>query len=146
MSTLRVPRGRPTARSSVYVVAVGALAALGFIRESPWPILLAALLAVPASILAVPAYYLAYGLLALVPGANPSSSSGSGSVAPDGTVVSVSSGSAADWFTVTTHLLGIVALTAAAVVDVMIVRAFAARRQGATTVARPADVPGPMHG
>ena len=38
----------------IYVVAVAVIAALGFTEQSPWPILLAALLAVPSSIVAVP--------------------------------------------------------------------------------------------
>jgi hypothetical protein len=103
---------RLTVRSLIYVVAVAVIAALGFTEQSPWPILLAALLAVPSSIVAVPCYYLAYGFLALIPGANPSSSSGT----------------PAAWFTVTTFVLGILALTVAAFANVLLLRALAARR------------------
>ena len=103
---------RLTVRSLIYVVAVAVIAALGFTEQSPWPILLAALLAVPSSIVAVPCYYLAYGFLALIPGANPSSSSGT----------------PAAWFTVTTFVLGILALTVAAFVNVLLLRSLAARR------------------
>jgi len=120
---------RLTVRSLIYGVAVALIAALGFTEQSPWPILLAALLAVPSSIVAVPCYYLAYGFLALIPGANPSSSSGSATLAPDGRMLtSVSTGTPAAWFTVTTFVLGILALTVAAFVNVRLLRSLAARR------------------
>jgi len=48
-------------RSSFFVVAVAFFAVVGFAEKSPWPILLAALLAIPASIVALPCYYLASG-------------------------------------------------------------------------------------
>jgi hypothetical protein len=116
--------------SSAYVVVVGSLAAVGFIGQSPWPILLAALLAVPASLVAVPCYYVVYGLLALLSGANPSSSSGSGTVAPDGsTVSSVTTGAPSALFTTTTHVLGILALTVAAILNILIVRTLLTRRR-----------------
>lgn len=129
MGPPRIGKTRLTARSTAYVSVVGMLAAVGFVGESPWPILLAAALAVPASLLAVPGYYLVYGLLALIPGANPSSASGSGTVAADGTTLSsASSGSPAVWFTLTTHVLGILALVIAACLNVLLVRAVKARR------------------
>jgi hypothetical protein len=104
------------------------IAAAGFTDQSPWLILLAAVLAVPASIVAVPCYYLAYGCLALIPGANPSSSSGSATFAPDGRLLaSVSTGMPAAWFTVTTFVLGALSLTIAAFVNVLILRALAAQ-------------------
>ena len=68
------PSARPTWRSTTYLAAVAGLATAGFVSGSPAPIVLAAVLALPASIVAVPCYYLVYGLLALVTGANPSSS------------------------------------------------------------------------
>ena len=107
-----VPSVRLTVRSSLYVVAVAVIAAVGFTEQSTWPILFATMLAVPASIVAVPCYYLVYGFLALIPGANPSSSSGT----------------PAAWFTVTTFVLGILALTVAAFVNVLLLRFLAARR------------------
>ena len=114
----------------VYVAAVALLAGVGFIGQSPWPILLAALIGLPASIVAVPCYYLGYGLLALIPGANPSSSSGSSTSAPDGNLLtSGTAGMPAPWFTLTTHILGILALTAAAFLNVLLCRALAARRR-----------------
>lgn len=122
-------RLRPTPGSSVYVVAISSLAALGFIEGTPWPIILAAVLALPSSLIAVPAYYVLYGLLALVPGANPSTSSGSETGAADGTVTStVSSGSLAGWFDVTTVALGIALLAAAAILNVLLARTLMARR------------------
>jgi len=125
-----VPSVRLTVKSSLYVVAVALIAAVGFTKQSPWAILLATLLAVPASLVAVPCYYLAYGFLALIPGANPSSSSGSATFAPDGRMLtSVSTGMPAAWFTIATSVLGILALAVAASVNVLLLRALAARRR-----------------
>jgi hypothetical protein len=119
-----------TWRSWIYVAAVASIAAVGFFRDSPWPILLAALLAVPLSFVTVPCYYIVYGLLALIPGANPSSNSGSVGVAADGhTLPSVNTGMPAAWFTTTTHLIGILALTVAAILNVLLLQALAARRR-----------------
>lgn len=130
-----VPSFRPTVRSSLYVVAVALIAAVGFNEQSPWPILLAALLAVPSSIVALPLYYLAYGFLALIPGANPSSSSGFATFAPDGSMLtSISTGMPAAWFTITTFILGILALTVAALVNVLLLRALAARSRSKVPV------------
>jgi hypothetical protein len=125
-----VPSVRLTVRSLLYVVAVALIAAVGFTEQSVWPIVFAALLAVPASIVAVPCYYLAYGFLALIPGANPSSNSGSATFAPDGRMLTtVSTGMPAAWFTITTLVLGILALSVAAFVNVLLLRALAARRR-----------------
>ena len=127
---LGVPSVGLTVRSSLYVVAVALIAAVGFTVQSSWLILLAAVLAVPASIVLVPCYYLGYGFLALIPGANPSSNSGSETFAPDGRMLtSVSTGMPAAWFTITTAVLGILALTIAAFVNVLLFRALAARRR-----------------
>lgn len=130
MEQSRVRDVRPTWRSWIYVTAVASIAAVGFFLSSPWPILLAALLTVPLSFVTVPCFYIAYGVLALIPGANPSSNSGSGGVAADGhTLPSVSTGMPAAWFTTTTHLIGILALTLAAILNVLLLRALAARRR-----------------
>jgi hypothetical protein len=129
-NTPGLPSLRPTVRSSLYVAAVAVIAAVGFTAQSPSPILLAALLTAPASIVAVPCYYLAYGFLAMVPGAQPSSSSESATFSPDGRILtSVSAGMPAAWFTTTTLALGILALTVAALVNVLLLRALAARRR-----------------
>ena len=67
-----VPNVRLKVWSSFYVVAVALIAAVGFTEQSPWPVLLAALLAallaVPSSIVALPLYYLAW-----LPGLDPRS-------------------------------------------------------------------------
>ena len=119
----------------IYGVAVALIAALGFTEQSPWPILLAALLAVPTSIVAVPCYYLAYGFLALIPGTKPSSSSGATTFAPDGRMLtSVSTGMPAAWFTITTVVLGILALTVAAFANVLLIRVLAVRRRSSVPV------------
>jgi hypothetical protein len=74
--------------------------------------------------------YVVYGVLALIPGANPSSSTGSSSSDAYGsTLTTVTTGTPAAWFTVTTHVLGILALTAAAFLNVLLFRALAARRR-----------------
>jgi hypothetical protein len=125
-----VPSVWLTARSSLYVVTVAVIAAVGFTERSALPILFATMLAVPASIVAVSCYYLAYGFLALIPGANPSSNSGSATFAPDGRMLTtVSTGMPAAWFTITTSVLGILALAVAAFVNVILLRALAARRR-----------------
>ena len=125
------PSARPTWRSTTYLAAVAGLATAGFVQDSPGPIVLAAVLALPSSIVAVPCYYLVYGLLALATGANPSSSSGSGSsAAPGDTSTTVTTDDMATWFAVTTHVLGVLALVAAASLNVLLVQAVLSRRRG----------------
>lgn len=102
--------------AAAYVLTVAALAAVGFVTESTAPILVAGVLSLPTSVPAVIAFYVVYGLLAQVPGANPDSSSGS------------SSGDLATWFAVTTDVVGVLALTAAAVVNVVVVARLLRRR------------------
>ena len=131
MGHITFPGARPTWRSIAYLAAVAGLATAGFVQGSPGPIVLAAVLALPASIVAVPCYYLVYGLLALVTGANSSSSSGSGSSSSaGGSSTTVTTDDMATWFAVTTHVLGVLALTVAAAVNVFLVRAVVSRRQG----------------
>jgi hypothetical protein len=115
---------------SAYVLVVATLAGLGLVTDSTSLILVAALLSLPASVVAVPAYYAAYGLLALVPGANPSSSSGSASCTADGICTSVAAGDPAPWFLVTADVLGILALTCAAILDLIALRILLRRRSG----------------
>ncbi|KRE36982.1 hypothetical protein ASG73_11750 [Janibacter sp. Soil728] len=116
-------RSRSTAQELVaagYVLTVAVVATVGFVTESTAGILLAALLSLPASVIALPSYYVAYGLLALIPGANPSESSGSGACNTDGVDCQWSStGDLAGWFHVTTEVIGILALTCAAVLNVL---------------------------
>ena len=70
------------------------------------------LLALPTGVVTLVGYYLAYGLLALVPGANPTS------------------GELATWFAVTTTLLGILAPIVAATINVVLLRLVSRRRHG----------------
>ncbi|MDQ1599987.1 MAG: hypothetical protein QOD68_1461 [Actinomycetota bacterium] len=132
MGHVTFPSARPTWRSSTYLAAVAGLATVGFVQGSPGPIVIAALLALPASIVAVPGYYVVYGLLALVTGANPSSSSGSGSgsASAGGSSTTVTTDDTATWFAVTTHVLGVLALVAAAALNVLLVQAVLSRRRG----------------
>ena len=107
---------------SAYVLVVAAIAAYGFGAGSTAAILTAAVLALPTSIVAVPGFYLAYGLLALVPGANPSSGSGSGGCSPGGGCRVSTSGELAPWFAVTTDVIGLLALAGAALLNVLLLR------------------------
>lgn len=130
MESRRLPWFRMTWRSSFYVAAVTLCATLGFVDGTAWPILLAAAISLPASVMTLPGYYVVYGLLALVPGANPSSSTGSGSVDAGGHLLSsVTTGVPAAWFTITTPALGILALAVGAFVNVLLVRMLTARRR-----------------
>ena len=134
MGHVTFPSARPTWRSITYLAAVAGLATAGFVSGSPAPIVLAAVLTLPASIVAVPCYYLVYGLLALVTGANPSSSSGSGSgSSAAGGSTTVTADDTATWFAVTTHVLGVLALVAAAALNVLLVQAVLSRRRARAT-------------
>lgn len=117
---------RPTVPAVTYVLAVAATATTGFATGSTTLILLAAGLALPASIVAVPAYYVVYGVLALVPGANPDTASGTCS----STGACQTTGGLAPWFAATTDVVGILALSAAAVVNVLLVRLVLRNRAG----------------
>jgi hypothetical protein len=112
--------GRVVAAS--YVVVVAAVATVGFTTASTAGILLAGSLSLPASVPAIVGYYLVYGLLAQVPGANPDSSSGSMSCTSAGECTGSGSGDLAGWFVVVTDVVGILALTGAAVLNVLLVR------------------------
>jgi len=116
----------PTSRvgriaSGAYVVVVGGLATLGVVLDSTGAILLAGLITLPTSVAAVIGYYVVYGLLAQVPGANPDSASGSASCTPNGECHGSSTGDLATWFALTTDLVGILALVVSALVNVAVV-------------------------
>jgi hypothetical protein len=98
--------------ATAYVVVVAAVATVGFTTGSTAAILLAGALSLPASVPAVIGFYVVYGLLAQLPGAN-----------PDG------SGDLAAWFVVVTDVVGILALTVAAVLNVLLVRTVWRRRR-----------------
>jgi hypothetical protein len=122
--------GQIDRRALGYVAAVAVLAAIGVLAQSPWPLLLAAVLGLPASLVVLPVYYLAYGLLALVPGANPSSTSGSGTgAAGTGTVTSVVTGEPATWFTVTAYVLAVLLLGGAAALNALLLQALRTGRR-----------------
>ncbi|GAA4701105.1 hypothetical protein [Nocardioides conyzicola] len=108
--------------AAAYVVVVATVATVGFTTGSTAGILIAAALSLPASVPAIVGYYLVYGLLALVPGANPDSSTGSMSCTAEGVCSGSSNGDLATWFVVATDAVGIVALTAAAVLNVVLLR------------------------
>lgn len=121
---------RPTWRSATYVTVVAATATVGFVEGSPWPILLAVLLTLPVSIVTVPCYYIVYGLLAQVPGANPSINTRVETQAGHGgPVSSVTTGMRATWFVITTETLGVAALTLAALVNVLALQLLLSRRR-----------------
>lgn len=129
---------RPTLVGWIYVLGVAAVSTLGFTTGSTPTILLAALLALPSSVAAIPAFYIVYGLLALVPGANSSSSTGSGSCAPNGDCQVSTTWDAAAWFTLATEAVGILALTAAALLNAVVLRnLIAARRTRMQTPPQP---------
>lgn len=119
----------PREAECVYVAVVAAVAALGFSTDTTGLILLAAGLALPAAGLAVPAYYVVYGVLAQVPGANQSRSSGAATCDPDGTCETSSGDGLASWFAITTDVVGIAALTVAAVLNVVLLRMVMAARR-----------------
>ena len=130
---------RLTPIESTYALAVAVIATIGFTTGSTFLIVLSALLSLPSCVLAVPGYYVAYGLLALVPGANPSSSSQSGSCTPSGDCLSKTTGDLAVWFNVTSEIIGVLALTAAALLNVAVLRNLTARRRARMQPARRAS-------
>jgi hypothetical protein len=126
----RWPHGRARLLEAAYVLAVAGVAAWGFTADSTAAILAAVVLALPCGIPALVGYYVAYGLLALVPGANPSSGSGSGSCTAEGVCQQYTTGDLAPWFAHTADVVGILALNAAAAVNVMLLRLAVCRRRG----------------
>ena len=105
----------------MYVLCV-AVAAWGFYTATTATILLAALLALPAGGPALVGYYMAYGLLAGVSGANPEVDSSGGRCTASGGCESFSTGEPAEWFLHTMDLVGVLALTTAAVLNVVLLR------------------------
>jgi hypothetical protein len=115
---------------SAYVLVVAAIATVGFTTGSTVAILLAGLLALPASVPVAVGFYLVYGLMALVPGASPDSASGSASCTANDECHSSSTGDLATWFAIVADAAGILALTVAAVLNVVFVRMLWRRRRG----------------
>ena len=122
--------------AAVYVLMVAALATVGFATDATAPILLAGALALPTSIPAGIGFYAVVGLLGLAPGANPDSSTGSGGCSADGLCSSTSTGDAATWFLVTTDVLGVVALAAAAALNVVVASRLVRGRRAASARTR----------
>lgn len=123
----------------IYPLGVAAVSALGFTTGSTPTILLAALLALPSSIVALPAFYVVYGLLGQVPGANPDSSTGSFSCGPTGDCQGSTTGDTAVWFTLATGAAGILALTAAALLNAVVLHNLISARR---TRVQPPTQPG----
>ncbi len=124
-------------RSIAYVALVAALVAMGMVLQTPAPFIVAALLTLPSSIAAVPLYYVLYGVTALIPGANPSSSSGEGGSTPGGGSVSVVTGEPALWFTVSMGVLAVIVMAAAAYANALAIKAIRARGTAHPPVSAP---------
>jgi hypothetical protein len=99
-----------TTAEAAYVLAVAAVATCGFVAGSTALILVAFALTLPAGLPALLGYYVAYGLLAQLPGANPPS------------------GELATWFAVTAAVLGVLAPAVAASTNVLLLRLVLRRR------------------
>jgi hypothetical protein len=82
---------------AAYVLCVTAVAAYGFYSESTAQILLAVLLALPMGGPALVGYYMVYGLLAGVSGANPDVARSGGRCTPNGGCESFTTGETAEW-------------------------------------------------
>lgn len=112
-----------------YVATVAGLAGSGFGAGSTPVILLAVALTLPVGIPALVGFYLAYGLLAQVPGANPHTFNASESCRANGVCECASTGDLATWFLVTTDALGVAALTLAATTNVVLLGLLLGRRR-----------------
>ncbi len=123
----------------MYVVVVALLSAFGFVAQTPWPILVAACLTLPASVVALPGYYVAYGLLAWATGANSTEATGSSSSSPDGTITSTVTGSLPTWFSLTTSVLGVAILTGGAIANLYLLRRLRRGRKKAAAPPAPAE-------
>jgi hypothetical protein len=110
------------------VLGVAVLTVAGFASYSTPALVAALVLTVPASVVTLPAFYVLYGLVSQIPGANPLHSSGSG-LSSDGSVIVVTSGMPAPWLAPTMHTLGVLLITLGAVLNVLLARAVLARRK-----------------
>jgi hypothetical protein len=120
-----------------YIAGVAALVAAGVLLQSPGPFLVAVLVTLPSSIVAMPVYYLLYGVVAYLSGGNPSSSSGTGTSAPDGTTVTVVTGEPALWFTVAVGVLAVLVMACAAWANAMGLKVIRSRRHSERVADRP---------
>jgi len=127
---LQTFRGHVSRTSLAYVACIALVGIAGFSLERPELVLLAAVGTLPISIVAIPAYYVVAGLVGLIPGANPSHASGTGYVDATGHIITTSeTGAPAEWFLISLAVFGVAALTAAALLNVLLLQAFARRRQ-----------------
>ena len=120
--------GRALAETA-YVLCVAVLAARGFYTASPEPILLAVLLSLPMGGPALVGYYMVYGLVSQVSRANPDVVRSGGRCTPNGGCESFTTGEPAEWFLQSMDLIGVLALAAAAVLNVVLLRMYDARRR-----------------
>jgi hypothetical protein len=123
----RRPRRLRVALEASYVLAVTTVAALGFATGSTATILGAVVLALPVGLPALVGYYMIYGLLGQVPGANPDVSSGSASCTPGAGCQVSETGDLAPWFAHTMDIVGVLAVAVAAVANVVLLRFAAAK-------------------
>jgi len=130
------PGRRPGLRrwlaEAAYVLCVAAVAAWGFYTDSTATILLAVLLALPMGGPALVGYYMAYGLLSQVAGANPDVARSGSSCISDEPCYASTTGEPAEWFLHTMDVTGVLALAGAAVLNVVLLRMLAARRRNRT--------------
>jgi hypothetical protein len=120
-----------------YVLVVTLVAALGFVTGSTALILAAVVLALPAGVVALPAFYVVFGLLALVPGANPDTATGTATCTPSGACRAWTSGDPAAWFLVTTEVLGVLALAVAALLNVVLLNLILRARRASPPASPP---------
>jgi hypothetical protein len=122
-------RRHVTRAALAYVACIAVMATAGFGLQSPGLVLLAAVGTLPISVVALPAYYIVAGLVGLIPGANPSHASGAGYATPNGHIITTSeTGAPAQWFLISLAVIGVAALTAAAMLNVLLLQTFARRR------------------
>jgi len=107
---------------TVYVLCVTAVAVWGFYTDTTATILLAVLVSLPMGGPALVGYYMAYGVLAGVSGANPDTVRSHGRCTPSGGCESFTTGETPEWFLHTMDIIGVVAFVAAAVLNVVLLR------------------------
>ena len=112
---------RPTLLEAAYMLAVAGLAASGFVAGTTALILAATVLALPTGVVALVGYYLLYGLLALVPGANPDTNQGF-SCSAAAMCRGHETGELASWFALSGVVIGVLLLTVAAACNVALLR------------------------
>ena len=105
--------------AAAYVATVAGLAGAGFANDSTVAILLGVALTLPFGAIALIGFYLAYGILAQVPGANPDVGRGGSHCDGAGVCTTWSTGDLAPWFQFTTDAIGVGLLTVAAIANLL---------------------------